>query len=173
MRNDDDDQARPSGASVQETRLPGIGVRYEFVTDKGERVGVVHHRSGRRELVLYEARDPDCVAQAIELDEADSRTLAEMLGGAGVAERLTKLQQSVEGLAMDQLAVGAGSTYEGRTIGDTAARTRTGASIVAVLRKDRAFPAPGPDFKLEAGDDLVVVGTPAGIEGLSRILRPG
>lgn len=168
MRNRED----PPEPSVGETNLPGIGLRYDFVTQKGERLGVVHHRSGRRELVIYEHEDPDCVALGVELDESESRTLAELLGGAKVAERLTKLQQSVEGLAMDQLVISPGSIYDGRAISDTAARTKTGASIVAVLRRDQAFPAPGPDFMLEGGDNLIVVGTPAGIEGLSRILRP-
>lgn len=169
----DEEAARLSGPSVQETRLPGIGIRYEFVTQKGERLGVVHHRTGRRELVVYEVEDPDCVALGIELDESDSRTLAEVLGGAKVAEHLTKLQQSVEGLAMDQLILTAGSPFAGRSISDTGARTRTGTSIVAVLRRDQAFPAPAPDFRLEPGDNLVVVGTPDGLQGLSRILRSG
>ena len=40
-------------AVVNEVELPGIGVRYEFVTEGGARVGVVHHRTGERELVLY------------------------------------------------------------------------------------------------------------------------
>lgn len=167
----DDDGAGLPGASVEETRLPGIGVRYDFVTQNGERLGVVHHRTGRRELVFYEAEDPDCVAMNVELDESESRTLAELLGGAKVAERLTKLQESVAGLAMDQLVIGAASPFAGRSIADTAARTQTGASIVAVLRKDQAFPAPGPDFILQAADSLVVVGTPAGLEQLNRILK--
>jgi TrkA domain protein len=45
--------------------------------------------------------------------------------------------------------------------------------VVAIIRKDRAFPAPGPDFRLEADDTLLVVGTPRGIEELSVILRTG
>jgi hypothetical protein len=34
-------------AVVNEVELPGIGVRYEFVTEGGARVGVVHHRTGQ------------------------------------------------------------------------------------------------------------------------------
>jgi TrkA domain protein len=44
---------------------------------------------------------------------------------------------------------------------------------VAVIRGDKAVPAPGPDLGLEAGDTLLVVGTPRGIEELSVILRSG
>ncbi|MGH2682234.1 MAG: cation:proton antiporter regulatory subunit [Actinomycetota bacterium] len=158
---------------VRETNLPGLGVRYEFVTAGGRRVGVVYHKTGTRDLVIYDRHDPDTARETVRLDEDDSRTLAEVLGGAGVATELAHLQQDVEGLAIDWLPIVAGTSYVGRTIGDTRARTLTGSSIVAVIRGDRAFPAPGPDFALEPGDTLVVVGTARGIEDLAVILRTG
>lgn len=155
---------------VDETKLPGLGIRYDFQTARGSRLGVVHHRTGRRELFIYDRDDPDTCRDVIALDEDDSRTLAELLGASRVAEQIDHLQQ-VEGLAIDWLPVPRGTAYEGKTIGDTRARTRTGTSIVAVLREGRAFPAPGPEFRLERDDTLVVVGTPRGIEQLAVILR--
>jgi TrkA domain protein len=41
---------------------------------------------------------------------------------------------------------------------------------VAVLRGEQAIPAPGPDTPLQAGDTVVVVGTPKGIAALTRLL---
>ncbi|MGH2674368.1 MAG: cation:proton antiporter regulatory subunit [Actinomycetota bacterium] len=157
-------------ADVEETKLPGLGIRYEFLTARGNRVGVVHHRTGRRELLIYDRDDPDTVRDVVALDPDDGRTLAELLGGSRVAEQLDHLQQ-VEGLAIDWLPVPSNSPFADGTIGDTEARRRTGVSIVAVLRGDQAFPAPGPDHRLEAGDTLLVVGTPRGIEALSVRLR--
>lgn len=157
---------------VRETKLPGLGIRYEFVTQRGNRVGVVHHRTGRKELLIYDPDDPDSCRDVIALSEDDGHTLAELLGGSRVAEELDRLQQ-VEGLAIDWLPLSAESPFAGRTIGDTRARTRTGTSIVAVLRGDHAHPAPEPDFELQAGDTLLVVGTPRGIEDLAVLLRPG
>jgi TrkA domain protein len=157
---------------VRETKLPGLGIRYEFVTQRGNRVGVVHHRTGRKELLIYDPDDPDSCRDVIALSEDDGHTLAELLGGSRVAEELDRLQQ-VEGLAIDWLPLSAESPFAGRTIGDTRARTRTGTSIVAVLRGDQAHPAPEPDFELRAGDTLLVVGTPRGIEDLAVLLRPG
>jgi TrkA domain protein len=163
---------------VNEIPLPGIGVRYEFVTQDGDRVAVVHHRSGVRELVLFERDDPDTSHDLLRLGPEDSRTLAELLGVSQVAKDLAELERDVEGLAVEGLAVdrlplGAASPFDGRAIGDTRARTRTGVSIVAVLRGDEAHPAPGPEFALRGGDTLVVVGTPRGIEELAIVLRPG
>jgi TrkA domain protein len=157
-------------AYVDETRLPGLGIRYDFQTARGSRLGVVHHRTGRRELLIYDQEDPDTCRDVIALDEDDSRTLAELLGASRVAEQIDHIQQ-VEGLAIDWLPIPTGTAYAGKTIGDTRARTRTGTSIVAVLRDGRAHPAPGPEFRLEPDDTLLVVGTPRGIEQLAVILR--
>jgi TrkA domain protein len=158
---------------VSETKLPGIGIRYEFVTSDGRRVGVIHHRTGRRELLVFDERDPDVSREVIRLDEDDSRTLSEVLGGSRIVEELSELQQRVEGLAIDWLPISEGTPYVGRTIADTRARTRTGTSIVAVLRGESAHAAPGPDFVLTPGDTLLVVGTARGIEELAVILRTG
>ena len=160
-------------AVVSETPLPGIGVRYEFVAQDGRRIGVVHHRSGVRELVRYEGHDPDTSYDLLRLGPEDSRTLAELLGASQMARDLAEQEQGVEGLAVDRLPLAAGGPFHQRTIADTGARTRTGVSIVAVLRQGTAHPAPGPEFRLLAGDTLVVVGTPRGIEELAILLRSG
>lgn len=159
-------------AEVQETNLPGLGIRYEFLTARGSRVGVVHHRTGRRELFIHDAED-ETSGTIAALDEDDSRTLAELLGGSRIGEQLANLQQRVEGIAIDWLPIAEGTPYEGKTIGDTRARTRTGTSIVAIVRGQDAVPAPGPEEGIHSGDTLVVVGTPRGIEDLAVILRTG
>lgn len=159
-------------AEVSETKLPGLGIRYDFVTGRGSRLGVLHHRTGRRELLVYDAKDPDACREVIALTEDDSRTLAELLGGSRVEEQLDHLQQ-VEGLAIDWLTLAEGTPYANGTIGDTQARTRTGVSVVAVLRGDQAFAAPEPGFRFQPGDTLLVVGTPRGIEDLAVLLRTG
>lgn len=163
----------PEMAEVTETVLPGVGVRFDFLTERGQRIGVLCHRTGRREIVVYQQNDPDASGQVIRLEEEDSHTLAELLGGSRIAEELAKLQQAVEGLAIDWLPVPAHTPFVGRSIGDTQARSRTGVSIVAVLRDDSTIPAPGPDVRLEADDTLLVVGTPRGIESLAVLLRTG
>jgi TrkA domain protein len=160
-------------ATVSETPLPGLGVRFEFVTRAGTRLGVLQRQGGRIELVVYDPADPDTVSESVTLDEDDARTLAELLGTSRVVEDLGRLRQRIEGLAIDWLPLGQGSAFVGRPLGDTAARSRTGVSIVAVVRGDQAIPAPGPEQRLEAGDTLVVVGTPRGIEDLAVILRTG
>lgn len=157
-------------AEVTEVQLPGVGVRLDLTTAEGTQIGVIAHRTGRREIVIYDRSDPDrCLAQIV-LDTDDARTLAEMLGAAQVSEILTAVQQRVEGLAIEWVPVGERSPFVGRTIAEGEFRTRTGASIVAVMRGEETVPAPGPDHRFQGGETVVAVGTAEGLVALDRLL---
>jgi TrkA domain protein len=160
-------------ADINEVNLPGVGVMHEFITKSGSRVGVISHRTGRKEVVVGDTEDPDASRSVLEMSEQDARTLAELLGGSRVTEALAELQQRVEGLAIDWLPVRSDSPYAGKTIADAQVRTRTGVSIVAVLRGEEPFAAPDPNFVMESGDYLVVVGTGKGIEAVVDLLHNG
>jgi TrkA domain protein len=160
-------------AQIEQTPLPGVGIRYDFKTTEGLRVGVVVHRTGRREVFVCTAGDPDTAAITLNLTDDEAHSLVDVLGGSKVVENLAHLQQHIEGLAIDWLAVEEHSPYVGRTIGDGRFRTRSGVSVVAVLRGADPHPAPGPEFELQRGDTLVVVGTPQGIETVVSILHNG
>lgn len=155
---------------VTEIRLPGVGVRHEFTTAEGERVGVLSHRSGRRELVVYDREDPDRSTTVLHLSPDDTRALADLLGATQVSQALAAVQQRVEGLAIDWVSVPPGSPVVGSTIGEGAFRSRTGTSIVAVVRGEMTIAAPGPDHRFEAGDVAVVVGTVDGLAQLRQLL---
>jgi TrkA domain protein len=64
---------------VNETPLPGVGLRYDFTTRSGRQIGVVSHRSGRRDLLLYDRKDPDTCQEVVQLTEDEAHTLAELL----------------------------------------------------------------------------------------------
>ena len=158
---------------IHEVKLPGVGVRYEFETAEGNRIGVVSHRTGLREIYLSRSDDPDEFKRILGLSPDDARTMAELLGATRVAEQLAELQQRIEGLVIDWLPVREDSPYAGRTIGDTRLRSRTGVSVVAIVRGENAVPAPGPEERLDSGDYLVVVGTARGVEQAVELLRVG
>lgn len=154
---------------VSETPLPGVGVRHEFVTGSGERVAVLTHRTGRREVAIYDRADPDACTTVLHLSQDDTRTLAELLGASPVSEAVSAAQR-LEGLAIDWLTVPAGSRVVAATIAQGAFRTRTGASIVAVIRDGTTHPAPEPDFAFAAGDVVVAVGTTENLALLRNLL---
>jgi TrkA domain protein len=158
---------------VEETALPGVGLRYDFTTAARQRVAVVSRRTGQQELVLYAEDDPDSARVVVPLTATEADTLAEILGAPRIVERLSDLHRQIEQLVIEQMEVPAGSMYDDRPLGDTRARTRTGASIVAVVRGTDVFASPRPDFPLRGGDVLVVVGTDEGVRGVAEILARG
>ena len=156
--------------TITQTSLPGVGVRYDVPLANGARLGVLAHRTGRRELFLYGARDPDAVVAEVVLTPDEGKVVADLLGGTELVESLARLQQQIEGLAIDWIELPPTSRFVDRTIADAEVRSRTGVSIVAVIRDDDALPAPGPDFRFAAGDTVVVVGTPEGIGTATALL---
>lgn len=154
---------------VTETQLPGVGVRHEFTTCRGDRVSVLVFRTGRREVALYDHEDPDAAATVLHLDEDDARTLTDLLGGNPVTEAVAGMQQ-IEGVVLDWIPVEASSSLAGQSIGDGQIRTRTGASVVAIVRTDTTIPAPDPTEQLLAGDTVVAVGTPEGLRAMRQLL---
>jgi TrkA domain protein len=155
---------------IHETALPGVGLRHDFTTRAGRQLGVVTHRTGRRDLLIYDRDDPDATQEVIRLTDEEADTLADLLGADRLVAHLAALTQRIEGLAIDWLPIRPGSPYAGKAIADTQARSRTGVAIVAIVRGDGAIPAPAPDAGLEPGDTLVVVGTAKGIKDLSVLL---
>lgn len=158
---------------VERTTLPGIGLRHTFTSERGRRVAVISHRSGRRDLVVYDRADPDTAVETVSLSRTEADGLAELLATSRVEERLVELGRQVEGLTSEQIAVMPGSPYDGRSLGDTHARTRTGASIVAVVRDGQVVASPRPDFRFRAGDVVVVVGTGDGTAAVAEIFLHG
>jgi TrkA domain protein len=158
---------------VERTALPGLGMQHVFTTARGRRVGVVSHHTGRRDLVLYHPDDPDSAAETLVLTPDEANGLAELLGTTRLVERLAELAHQVEGLVTAQVPVTPGSPYDGRTLGDTQARTRTGSSIVAVVREGKVIASPRPDFGFLAGDTVVVVGTAEGTAAVAELFETG
>jgi len=156
---------------VNEVLLPGVGLRYEFTNAEGHHIGIVARRSGDFEVIGYPDDDPDEGRPLFRLTAAEADTVAEILGAPRIAERFADLTKEVPGLSAGQVVVPAASSHAGHPLGHTRARTRTGASIVAIVRGDHVIASPTPDAALRAGDVLVVIGTHEGINGVREIIE--
>lgn len=144
-----------------------------MVTETGRRIGVVSHRDGRRDLIVYDDDDPDARLAAVPMNDDEAEALADLLGASLMLGQLSGLREQAAGLVTEQLPLPPSSPFVGRTLGDTQARSRTSASIVAVLRGAQVMPSPRPDFRFESADVVVAVGTRRGLDALTRILANG
>ncbi|MBX3077756.1 MAG: cation:proton antiporter regulatory subunit [Cryobacterium sp.] len=158
------------GVRVEKSDLPGLGVRHDLITARGRRIGVVTFRDGRRELTIFDLDDPDSCIVSIPITDPESSTLAELLGASVVLSKLTELTDEPAGLFTEHMLIPSDSIYAGRPLGDTRARTRTGVSIVALVRDKKVIPSPAPSETIEAGDALIAVGTRPGLDSLSELI---
>ncbi|GAB2795807.1 cation:proton antiporter regulatory subunit [Streptomyces sp. NPDC054796] len=154
--------------TTQRTPLPGVGTQYDIATRAGRHISVVAHQDGRRFIGFFNPEDPDACQATVPLDPDEAASLADLLEPAE-GPRLGTGDLDLD-LVTERIPLTKQSPYRGRPLGDTRARTLTGASIVAVLRRTGPIPSPGPDFRLEAGDALVTVGTREGVDELTRII---
>jgi TrkA domain protein len=130
----------------------------------------VARRSGDFEVVVYARDDPDQARPVFHLTDEEADAVAQILGAPRIAERFTELAQDIPGIDAGQVRLKAASPFVDRPLGETRARTRTGASIVAIVRNDVVLASPGPAETLRADDVLVVVGTENGIADVQQLV---
>ncbi len=159
---------------IVETMLPGVGIRYELTTSRGRSVALIVHRDGGATVCSYAGEDPDEASETIRLQPDEAATLAELMGAPRLSQRFADLSKEVPGLESARLELRPGTPCDGRVLGDTRARTRTGCSVVAIVRGEQVLTSPGPGEVLHAGDVLVAIGTDEGLRRLEGLLaEPG
>jgi TrkA domain protein len=144
--------------SISEEDLPGIGRRYEIIASRGQRVVLIIHHSGRRDLYIMERHreDPACV---VELTDDQARRIGAILGGAFFKPAVVEEIERVVGeFVVDWVTVGDDAPAVGKSIQDLQVRRRSGMSVVAIVRGKQTITGPDPSEVLALGDRLVVVG---------------
>jgi TrkA domain protein len=144
---------------IREADLPGVGKKFAIVTDAGDRLTVIIHNTGHREIYNFR-KGEDFPFHAIRLEDEEARKLGAILSGAYFQPTVIESMDMVlESLSIEWVKVEGRSPLAGRTIGELEIRRRTGASVTAILRGGGAIPNPQPDERILPGDTLMVVGT--------------
>ncbi|MCA3748891.1 MAG: portal protein, partial [Rubrobacter sp.] len=79
---------------------------------------------------------------------------------AGEEDLLDRLRGASRMIETEWVRIGEGSDLVGKSLQEAGIRSRTGASVVAIIRGEEAIPSPDPSTVLEAGDVVGVLGTP-------------
>jgi TrkA domain protein len=153
---------------IERTVLPGIGMCHTAVTARRQRLGVVCHRSGRRDLVLYHPHDPQHAAHAVVLDAAEARHVAEMLASTVAVDHIGDPQQHAIAVACVRLS--ADSAYHGMSLQELYAHWRADVELIAVVRGRQITAGPQQDFVVHHEDTLVVAGGLAAITALAEMV---
>jgi CPA2 family monovalent cation:H+ antiporter-2 len=73
-------------------------------------------------------------------------------------EKLGRIAALFAGATVDNIQIQPESPAAGKTLQELDIRKNTGATVIAIARNGEAFTSPGPDFKIEPDDIIVILG---------------
>lgn len=145
--------------NIRESELPGIGCKFEVITKGNEKMVIVIHDDGRREMYHFDADHEESIS-SVSLRDSEARQIAAILGGMVYRpQALDTIEMAFEGLSIEWFKVENNAPVVQKTIGSLHVRNTYNVTIIAILKKNmKKFFNPGPDSIIEAGDMLVLSG---------------
>src|SRR5262245_14013499 len=143
---------------MNETRLPGVGVKYSLPLAGGGRLSVILHNDGKREIYYFKAGDDEPRA-VITLDDDEARALGAVIGGAYERPRLVEEREMALGERQSEWTpVPDSSPCIGKTLSECGFRRDTGVTVIAIIREPESISGAQPTDVVLQGDTLVTVG---------------
>lgn len=159
---------------IKETDLPGIGKKFEVNTRSGDKLVIVVHDDGRREIHHFDNDDPDESISMVTLDDTEARRISGIIGGlAYVPKALESMEVAFDNMVFEWYKVECSAKAIGKTIGELHIRKKTGAMIIAIIKKDTRIINPGPEQVINEGATLVVIGERKQVKACKELLLNG
>jgi len=160
---------------IRESELPSIGKKFQMTTEAGDKLVLVVHDDGRREMYHYDREDPDDSISMVELTDEEAKQVAFILGGLVYKPRsLETIEMALDELVIEWYRLEPGSPYAGRTIGELDIRRRTGTTVIAVVGRSQVRQInPGPDFVVPEEATLVVMGERQHLKEFKKMIKNG
>ncbi|MCP3738202.1 cation:proton antiporter regulatory subunit [Rossellomorea sp. BNER] len=153
--------------NIRESELPGIGYKYEIITKDNDKIAVVIHDDGRREIYHFDEDHEECVAN-ITFNDGEARKVAAILGGMVYQPKaLESLEIALNDLVIEWYKIDQTTPCVTKSIGEIGIRQKFGVNVIAVLKKNGESDLnPGPDKILQVGDTIVISGVRKDIKNL-------
>jgi TrkA domain protein len=145
---------------IRESELPGIGQKFEIMTKDDEKIVIIVHDDGRRDMYHYDFDDLDESISSVTLDDAEARQIAAILGGIVYKpQAIESIELALDDLRIEWVKVKKNSRLAGKTIDESNIRQEFSVNIIAILNKPhKKILNPGPSSIINAGDTLVLSG---------------
>lgn len=160
---------------IRDCDLPGIGHKYQMETRSEDKLVIIIHDDGRREMYHFDHKDPDESISMITLDDDEARRVAGIVGGLDYKPKaLENIEVELDDLIIEWYKIEPHAKCVGKTIGEIDVRRHSGATIIAMLGEgDQRKINPGPEHVLKAHATIVVAGERQQIKSLKQILMNG
>ncbi len=134
-------------STIRETNLPGIGRKFQIDTRTGDKLVIIVHDDGKREMHHFDYNDPEESISMVTLDDSEARRVGAILGGmVYMPKALESVNVAFDQILIEWFKVEPEAKGAGKTIGELHIRKRTGAAIIAVTMKDQVkVVKPGPE----------------------------
>ncbi|SNZ15797.1 potassium/proton antiporter regulatory subunit, CPA2 family [Terribacillus aidingensis] len=152
--------------NIRESELPGIGRKFELMTDNDDKVVVVIHDDGRREVYHYDDDDLEESISGVTFTDSEARQLASIIGGMTYKPKAVEtIEVAFDDLVIEWYKLGPSAPIVGKTIGEIGIRQHYNINIIGIIRKDHTKQLnPGVDSVFNSGDTLVISGERADLK---------
>ncbi|MEF8915856.1 cation:proton antiporter regulatory subunit [Natronomonas sp.] len=145
--------------TVYESDLPGVGKKFEIELDETERLVIVIHNTGKREVFLRKGEEDS--EKLFDLSDRLSRQVGSILEGAYFQPVASDTEETMLGddSLLEWVKVAEESDIVGKTLEELDFRNETGASVVSIQRGDETESNPGPETTVRGEDTLIILGS--------------
>lgn len=162
-------------STISEANLPGVGRKFQVEVSNGDRLIIVIHDDGTREIYHFERKKFERAASVVTLADSEARQIAGILGGLSyVPKALPSAELVLDDLLLQWFEIEYGAKCIGKTIRDLEVRKTTGASIVSIIEPNRVKRTnPEADTVLNEGATLILAGDRKTIDLAKKLLNNG
>ncbi|MFK4342126.1 MULTISPECIES: cation:proton antiporter regulatory subunit [unclassified Paenibacillus] len=160
---------------IRESILPGIGIKYRIDAENGDRLVIIIHDDGRRELYHFDYEDLEQSISMTTLSDQEARLVASIIGGMTYKpKQLESIEMTFDDFIIEWYRVEPHYASVGKSIGELDVRQNSGATVIAIVeKKGNKYVNPGPEVIISEDATVVVVGERDQQKRFKQILMNG
>ncbi|MFC7197851.1 cation:proton antiporter regulatory subunit [Halosimplex aquaticum] len=158
--------------TIYETEVPGVGHKFELELDGEERLIVLIHHDGKREVYRRPGENQDS-QKLFSLTGKRARHGSILEGAHFQPIEMDEIQVPLGEAIIEWVDIDSSSPLVGQTLRAANIREQTGVSIIAIQRAEKTIANPMPDTTIEADDILVTLGSRDEQQAFSELVETG